>query len=233
VVRLEGNEVVSVASTWDLEASENPDGVEGPHAHPYGLAAGPDGMLWVADAGGNDLLKVDPESGEVSLVAVFGAKEITDPESGETFPAEAVPTGVTFGGDGNLYVTFFHGGVSRVTPQGEVSSYNEDVMFATDIEAAPDGNLYVVQIADVSFGPATGSVVRVNQDGASEVVLDGLSSPTSIAFSGEGDAYLTLSSLGAPGSGEVVKVEALTELSTADQTPAPLALEARSSGWTR
>ena len=33
------------------------------------LAAGPDGQLYVADAGGNDLLKVDSATGTVSLVA--------------------------------------------------------------------------------------------------------------------------------------------------------------------
>ena len=40
-------------------------------SHPYGMAAGPDGWLWVADAGANDLLRVNPATGEIALVTAF------------------------------------------------------------------------------------------------------------------------------------------------------------------
>jgi hypothetical protein len=39
---------------------------------------------------------------------------------------------------------------------------------------------------------------------ASEVVVDGLSFPTAIDFNSNGDAYVTINGVGAPGSGEVV-----------------------------
>jgi DNA-binding beta-propeller fold protein YncE len=38
---------------------------------PYGLVIGEDGMVYVADAGGNDIIKVDPTTGETSVLAMI------------------------------------------------------------------------------------------------------------------------------------------------------------------
>jgi hypothetical protein len=70
VVKVANGEAVELADTWAFEAANNPD----PyliHSHPYDLEAGPDGMLWVTEAGGNGLIKVDPDSGKIELIAVF------------------------------------------------------------------------------------------------------------------------------------------------------------------
>ncbi len=66
----EDGSVEEITNTWDFEATENPDGFV-LESHPYGLAAGADGLLWVADAGANTVYTVDPESGEISLVATI------------------------------------------------------------------------------------------------------------------------------------------------------------------
>ena len=47
---------------------------------------------------------------------------------------------------------------------------------------------------------------------ASEVVLGDLSFPTSIGFNEDGDAFVSINGVGAPGSGEVLMISALTEL---------------------
>jgi hypothetical protein len=43
------------------------------------------------------------------------------------------------------------------------------------------------------------------------VVISNLSFPTSIDFNAAGDAYVTINGIGAPGSGQVVKYDVLTE----------------------
>jgi hypothetical protein len=70
VVKIEGGTATEVAQPWKLEQEQNPGGFA-KDSHPYGLAAGPDGNLWVADAGGNDLLKVNPSTGQIDVVSVF------------------------------------------------------------------------------------------------------------------------------------------------------------------
>ena len=219
VVEVDGETVTGVGNTWAFEASENPDGlpntaeIDGIHSHPYGLTGGPDGALYVADAGGNDLVRIDPDTGEVSLVAVFDQITIPTPDGEQVL--QAVPTGVTLGEDDNLYVTFFHGGVAQVTTSGEVTPYAQDVILATDIQLGPDGELYVVQIADFEFTPGSGTIIRVQPDG-SEMVVEGLMYPSSISFDDAGDAYVTTNTLGEPGSGSLVKISGLTQLETTE-----------------
>jgi hypothetical protein len=78
-------------------------------SNPYGLAILPTGDALVADAAGNDLLRVTPE-GDATTMARFDVESISTshlPPGGD-FPAridaEAVPTTVTIGPDGWVYV---------------------------------------------------------------------------------------------------------------------------------
>lgn len=86
-------------------------------SNPFGLAALGDGSVLVADAGGNDLLRVT-SAGVVSTVARLKPRTVavppglppTDPDgnplppAGTMVPAEAVATSVTVGADGSWYV---------------------------------------------------------------------------------------------------------------------------------
>jgi LPXTG-motif cell wall-anchored protein len=83
----------------------------------------------------------------------------------------------------------------------------------TDLQTGPDGEMYAVQIGQFTEQgpvPDSGAIVRVKEGDGSEVVVSGLSFPTSIDFNTDGDAYVTINGLGAPGSGEVVMFAALT-----------------------
>ena len=80
----------TVADLGKFEKDNNPDGTV-PDSNPFSLTAGPDGSLYVADAGGNDLLKVTT-AGEVSTVTAW--------------KDNPVPTSVTFDRNGRAHVGF-------------------------------------------------------------------------------------------------------------------------------
>lgn len=87
-------------------------------SNPFGLAALKDGSVLVADAAGNDLLRVD-KHGDITTVARLLPRVVEVPEglpelppeeggplppAGTPIPAEAVATSVTVGKDGAYYV---------------------------------------------------------------------------------------------------------------------------------
>ena len=86
----------------DIDVPPNPT-----ETNPYGLAVAPNGDALVADAAGNDLIRVTPD-GVATTVARFDLEVISTshipgfPEP--ALPAEAVPTSVTIGRDGAIYV---------------------------------------------------------------------------------------------------------------------------------
>ncbi|MCZ7545468.1 MAG: ScyD/ScyE family protein [Anaerolineae bacterium] len=224
VVRVEDGNVTEVANTWAFEDANNPDGLI-LESHPYGITAGPDGWLWVADAGGNTLLRIDPEAGVIEVVATFGALPgaFPNPNRNGAVEADPVPTAVAFDDAGNAYVSFLSGApfipgsakVVMVTPEGEVSDYAVGLTMLTDLQRGPDGELYAVQFGMFTQEgpvPNAGAIVRVREGDASEVVVGGLPFPTAIAFDDAGNAFVTVNGVGTPGSGAVARFDALTQM---------------------
>ncbi|NJN93615.1 MAG: hypothetical protein HC875_05725 [Anaerolineales bacterium] len=77
-----------------------------------------------------------------------------------------------------------------------------------------DPAMYAVQVGQFTEQgpvPNSGAIIRVKAGDASEVIMSGLSFPTSIDFNAAGDAYVSINGIGAPGSGQVVKYDGLTE----------------------
>lgn len=232
LVRVEGGTFTEEANVFAFEQANNPDGgsSEGPgepglHAHPYGLAASADGKnVYIADAGANALLRFDVATKTLSLVTAFAPIEFT-PEGGQKVTVQAVPTGVTIGRDGGLYVSLFPGDapapegqppvavparIVRVDPQSKaVTTVATNLASLTDVQLGPDGNLYALSFAS-GFAPNSGSVTRVKANGQKEVVLAGLDYPTSLAFNARGDAFVAVGGLGAPKSGRVLRYDFLT-----------------------
>ena len=204
------------------ELVKDPDGAQR-HSHPYGLATGPDGKLWVADAGGNRLLRVSPGAGIVEWIAAFDAMPgvFPNPNRGGEMLTDAVPTGVAFDDEGNAYVSLLSGApfipgsakVVKVTPTGGKSDFATGLTMLTDIRRAPDGNFYAVQFGvftDQGPTPNSGAIIQIQEGEGSAPVVEGLSFPTSIGFNEAGDAFVTTNGVGAPGSGQVVKFAVLT-----------------------
>jgi sugar lactone lactonase YvrE len=233
----EDGSVKTVAATWRLEKRMNPDNAAY-ESHPYGLAAGADGKLWVADAGANTLLRVDPASPVVELVTTFPAIPgvFPNPARGGEMLTDPVPTGIAFDDDGNAYVSLLSGApfvpgsasVVKVTPLGARSDYATGLTMLTDITRGPDGEFYAVQFAvftDQGPTPNSGAIIKIGEGDTSTPVVEGLSFPTSIDFDSDGNAYITINGSGAPGTGAVVKYDGVgngeTYLAAAAATAEP------------
>ncbi len=147
----------------------------------YGLALGADGMIYVADAGGNTLYRVNPSTGALNVVAVIPGLPVTaaeippglippgapfgNPNRANRPELDPVPTGVATGPDGNIYVANLSGfpfitgkaKVLRVTSGGALSDAVTGLTMAVSVAFGPDGMMYVSQIS-TSFqltGPDT------------------------------------------------------------------------------
>jgi len=241
VLEVRQGEVKEIAQTWPLEKADNPDGFV-LESHPYGMTPGADGFLYVADAGANTLLRVNPRGGAVELIAVFDgvASPLPNPGRGGALESDPVPTGITFGTDGTIYVSLLTGfpflpGASKVVTvnptSGAVSDYATGLTMLTDLRTGPDGELYAVQLGiftDQGPVPDSGAILRIRQGEASEELISGLAFPTSIDFDGNGNGYVTINGVGAPGTGAVVRFDSLTA-ATGVQTEVEVDLEAAES----
>jgi hypothetical protein len=116
--RAKGVQAVADIAAYQ-QTDPDPDNLEGPpeESNPYGVAALRDGSALVADAAGNDLLRVYP-SGRIVTAARLKPRVVEVPEelpdedpegnplppAGTPLPSEAVATSVTVGADGYYYV---------------------------------------------------------------------------------------------------------------------------------
>lgn len=219
VLEIHSDGAVSVVGdTWAHELVNNPDGTGNKETHPYDLMQGPAGDVLIVDAAANTLLSLDPSTGEISTLAVFDAMPgvFPNPWRNNEPMADPVPTGIAHGPDGSVLVSLLSGapfipGSAKIVSvkDGAVSDYATGLTMAVDMATAADGTLYVL-----SFGlfeptgpvPASGSVHRIHDDGSSEMVIDGLSFATSIAFASDGAMLVAINGV-MPVAGQVLRFE--------------------------
>lgn len=110
-----------------------------------GVAAGPDGALYVAEWASNKITRIT-----------------TDGEISDAATKLRMPVGVTFGPDGAMYVVEFTGRVLRSAPVGEEQRdiLAEGLRAPTAIAFGPDGNLYVSVFGQGS-GQGEGQILRL------------------------------------------------------------------------
>jgi len=151
-------------------------------SHPYAVASLGDGAWAVADAGGNDILKVT-DAGVVSTLAVMPPAAVTFTAAsaaasglpscfaGVTYKFEGVPTDVEVN-KGTLYVTDLPGGVEGPANPGSVYTLPEaggtPQLFATGFAGAtnlavtPGGTVFVADLYDGTISEVVhGSPVTV------------------------------------------------------------------------
>ena len=172
--------------------------------NPYDIVAVPNGGLFVSDSGSNAVLRIS-KNGNISEYATFPQREVATPD-GERF-IDVVPTGLTLGPDGALFLSSFAGypypkGAAYIyrledvnkdgdaQDVGEITVFAEGFSSATDLVFADDGALLVAEFStDMpallgDLGPRTaaeipGRLLR-HKNGVTEVVSEGLVSPTSV-----------------------------------------------------
>ena len=185
-----------------FEDSQNPDG-QNIASNPWDLVVS-GGETYVTDAGGNSLVKVD-SANQVSLVHVFPNKNVNTPANAPlppsfpaVFPAQAVPTGLTIGPDGALYIAQLSGfpfapgsaDVFRYDFGGLVTTFASGFSNLVDIATGPDNSLYLLQYSNDFWAAPSGSVLKLGLDGSVETLFSDLANPTALAVAPDGKIYV-------------------------------------------
>ena len=200
--------VSKLADILAYEKATNPDGFA-VESNLYGMALGANGDLYVADAGGNALYRVNPRTGDLKLVTVFAGLPTAraNQNRGGKNELDPVPTGVAAGPDGSIYVALLPGGpptpggakVVRVAPDGTVGDAVSGPTTITSVAFGPDQRVYISEFttgSDTTKQPPVslpGRILRVLVDGTTQTVADGLAYPTGIAFDKAGALYVAIS----------------------------------------
>ncbi|MFB3882478.1 MAG: hypothetical protein ACE149_14520 [Armatimonadota bacterium] len=138
---------------------------------PAGIAAGPDGAIFVADTGNHRIRRVSPDGAVSTYAGAATQKDDLGRELGgyRDGPVAAAqfryPVGLAVGGDGTLYVADAgNHAVRRISPQRMVSTIAADgkLESPTAVCLTPDGAIWVSDTAGASLwtGPAAGPLRR-------------------------------------------------------------------------
>jgi len=214
--------VSQVANIGQYERDNNPD--------PYpvdsdvgGSAIGSDGLIYVADSGGNALYSVDPATGELKVVAIIpplaGPPGLQNPDRGNTDTVDPVPTDVIADPNGGVWVGLLSGGILWGTPgatkvvhvgaDGTVTDAVTGLDMVVGL-ARGNGGLFVSELSTnlLAQPPAPGQVMWVPDGGTPQVAIGGLMIPYGIALAPDGSLYVAVNAstpAGAPPSGQVLK----------------------------
>ena len=189
--------------------------------NPFGVLVVPGGVL-VVDAGANAIIRRDA-TGALSTFAALPSRysEPTGPacpalpaDYPATLPKETVPTSIAVGPDGAYYVGHLAGfpvvagaaNVYRLVPGAAPEVFLGGFTFIISLAFDAAGNLYVLQHVDGAGGNATGSLVRVAQDGTRTTVIAGLTRPTGLAIGPDGAIYISHRGISV-GTGEVLRIQ--------------------------
>jgi hypothetical protein len=178
-------------------------------SHPYAIANAPDGGWFVADAGGNTILKVN-RRGHISVVSVLppqrtkvtadAATAVGLPECtvGHTYAFEPVPTDVEVGRHGLMVASLLPGGpedaslgargsVVRIAPTGRAVPVAKGFLGATNVAIGRCGRIYVAEMFANRISVVRGGHVTPFVD---------VPSPASVEFS-DGKLYASVDVFGA------------------------------------
>ncbi|WP_420149432.1 ScyD/ScyE family protein [Spirosoma sp.] len=149
-----------------------PNAPDAPDSNPYNLTFGPDGDLFIVDAGGNAIVRRKKSDGSLSIFATF--PDVTKPASITAGPPtlDAVPTGIVYDGTNFLVSTLtgfpFPPGLSRIYKVNAMGAapvtptiYKDGFSGLTDILLPPSGKPLVTE-----FGFSTPGRIASGDDPA-------------------------------------------------------------------
>ena len=222
-----------VADLIDWEITQNPDPML-IDSNPYGMSL-VDGIAYIADAGGNTIIAVDVNSGEISTFAVtaglpadFFGEDGNPGRDGEP-ELDSVPSAVEPGPDGRLYVGYVTGGpfpagyapIDAFSLDGEMERVVEGLTMTADIAFDSSDRMYVSIVSTDLINGGAGQVVRIEEDGATTIVVDGLALAAGIAFDSDDNLYVINNSSMIPGGGELVRYSGVTNVPASGNTSSP------------
>ncbi|HRA47833.1 MAG TPA: ScyD/ScyE family protein [Thermomicrobiales bacterium] len=213
----------SVADIGSYERENNPD----PNAVDSNLSAiaiAADGSLYVADAGGNVVYKVDPATGTIAVLAVIpglpSANGEANPERGGKAEIDPVPTSLVADPSGGVYVGLLTGAglwgvpgsakILHIAEDGTITDTATGLHMTVGIAMAADGTWYATTFSANLFAemPEPGYVSKIGADGTPEQVVPGLFLAYGLAFGPDGSLYVAAFAStppGTPGMGQVLK----------------------------
>jgi streptogramin lyase len=110
-----------------------------------GITTGPDGNIWFTDVTGNNIWRVDLITHQLTMFPV--------PTPG------AFPNDITTAADGNLWFTESIGKIGRITPDGVITEFGDNLGGVYSIAGGPDGNVWFT----VRFTPQVGRITPTGQ----------------------------------------------------------------------
>ncbi|PWJ58942.1 hypothetical protein CLV98_103314 [Dyadobacter jejuensis] len=132
-------------------------------SNPYNLTFGPNGDLFIVDAGANAIVRRDKTNGALSIYAVL--PDVANPTSPMVGPPtlDAVPTGIAYDGSDFLVTTLTgfpfptgHAHIYKVSGSGSAPStptlYRSGFSALTDLVFSPGGQLLVTEFGFGSAG---------------------------------------------------------------------------------
>ena len=207
-VSIEGGAATPLADLAAYERTQDPDADE-LNSNPYGIVALAGGGFAISDAGGNDILSVDPAGG-IATLAVLAPAANTLPFGPPFY--QAVPTGIAVSGNGAILVgeltgfPFPVGEADVLALEGSVlSSIASGFTNLIDVAVGADGVVYALELdSDSLIGPdTTGSLFAVGPGGQTTPLYRDLSAPTALAVGPGGVIYVAENGL-SPVDGRVI-----------------------------
>lgn len=202
---LPSEDIAAVVS--QLPSENNPDH----DSHPYNLTKGPEGDLYIADAGANAIVHRKGVNDYSILAEIPATANLSFPTLGGP-TVQSVPTSILYDGSTFLVTTLtgfpFPAGeaiIYEVSVSGDISVYQTGFTMLVDLVEGKNTKHLVAQYAS-SFNPATGFAPSSGSllwaDGSETTLLaDGLNQPVGIKQVNNHTWYVT-----SLGDGAVLKV---------------------------